>query len=214
MALHYAVSINGTCVGQQVQNTLYFGRADSGDVEEGQQATDELSAAVEAQILPLLTSCLPGHYSLESLSIKIVNSINEPVGAFPVEYPLNGTGTRGGTIDGAGRCAILSLKCYGFGAGQPTRIPKRSYLAIGPITSEDIGIDSSLSSAMGDAIFALGVGIVDFSAVVGTGAAEVISTRVGVENKDGIGAEGTVAMAIVRPFVKNRSSRTPSAKGN
>lgn len=207
MATHFRCAINGVVNTQQVLNVLYAGRPEGLEVEQSVQAYMDMGLAIEAQIMPALVACLPAAYNANSITITVVNGRNEPVSTFPYEYPINFQGLSTGSPSGTSQSAILALRCDNAYGGQSTRVPKRSYLAVGPIATAFISQDGKLQSGIMPLLTALGAAIAAFNTAAGVQGDAIVSTRVGVPNQDDIGAEGKVVLAVPRPFISDRNSR-------
>lgn len=214
MANHYKVAIKGTAGPQEVINVLYFGRTDGADVDQTVTAYNDLFDAIEAQIIPPMLVAQTDAYRLRSLSLTVVNEDNVTVGSFPYERNQTGVGSLNAVIAGTSQTAVIALRCVPFQIGQATRVPRRSYLAFGPVASNHILETGEIVGAYLTYMQTIGTAIATFTAPVGTQPTDVVSTRVGVPNESaGLSAEGTVVLAVARPFISGRASRRTRPSG-
>lgn len=165
MAL-YEVVLKGTFAGQAVNNVLWY-RDIIPAIELG-EFMDLLSAigsTVKDQVwhsqAPLhvrgmgLQEVLPDTYTLNAIDVKAYNADFTLVSDTPVTIAVNETGSEAGPTQGVDRCAILKANLepsFGPGIG----LPKRGYLAIGPILEAYVTDDGHLTDAARAAMDSLG----------------------------------------------------------
>lgn len=216
MSDFYKVTISGSSTGQIINTMLYAGRADEGTIEMTEAAFQDLAQEVETQILPPYLAAISSTYTANYVKVETVNEVGSITSPYSLEYAVTGSGAQGGGLSGAQAVAILGFKCVEHSVGQSYRIPKRSYIAFGPISEEDIADDQSLTSAyVSTALTPLAAALQNFSAVVGANGWLVSAMRVGVANSatPPVGAAGRVSTVVVRPYSSIRRSRMRRATG-
>lgn len=206
------MAIVGQCEGQEVVAVLYYaetnglaGAALDPDVRQ------EMANLWEGSLLEDWCLGLATNYTATELQVSAVNELNESISNYTVFQPANTAGTATGDLDGVSQVGIIGFQVsYPFVAAPVgMRVPKRSYLAYGPITSDFI----QDSGAM---IWTAGVQAAMSTLLVGNA---VLSTtewhpvRVGVPNELGVGAIGWVENVIFRPYSSDRKSRRRRPNG-
>lgn len=209
MANFAKVAIIGEASGQEVVNILYY----APNAVAPAQPLDPterniLASSVIAEVVPSLLTVLHSSYTLRELQVTAVDENNETTSDYAVVQPATGAGGHGGGADSAGIAAIVGFQCsYPFtGAPVGVRVPKKSYLAIGPMASESVGDDGAvlLSALEQEALIA------NLALYLDGDANNWIPVRVGVNGPNGP-AVGKVDGAVVRPYVRPRKSRLKRA---
>jgi hypothetical protein len=219
MAL-YKVVLEGTCQGQAVDNILYYRNGIGVDISGFTVGgTKEVADAVKAIVWPALKQVVPSQYELMQISSYVYNDTTfELLYQNPFTLGVQENGVMGGdSIKGAARCAILKfiLETHAVLVDGP-RPPKKGYLAIGPLTDENVLADGALNLAGGknilwDALCAVMANnvetILPIPAVFYP--VRVHMDKVGVIGKLKITSFTDVQAAVMRHFTSWRRSRQP-----
>lgn len=212
MGRYAKVAFIGQCQGQEIVNITYWG-AESGDFT---QVTDpamrtNLGLEMVATVLPLFTAQLSNFYTTTEVQVSVVdeNNVYDPL-AYTVYVPAAQVGGATGAISGAGECGIIGFQCsYPF-AGAPigVRVPKKSYLAYGPMVNDDIANDGAVLWGITEKAGILSA----LSDTLNAGGDLWIPLRIGVNGPNGP-ALGRVDSVIFRPFKSSRESREVRPNG-
>jgi hypothetical protein len=152
----YKVVLNGTYRGQDVKNILYYRNGiaiDLGGLTIG--GTVEVADAVRTMVWTPLRAILSASYILQSITAYVYDE-----GTFqllyqnPITVNVNEAGMVQGLTNGPAVCAILNFQL------EPTSIltngikpPKKGYLAIGPLTDAQVGIDGDLDMSVPGSLY-------------------------------------------------------------
>jgi len=196
--------VRGRASGQNIRNILYYGN------DVGEQLTDVgvpfLSSFgaewAEAYAVDWVTP-FPSTYTLEGLSLSVLdirgNTLDLPAVYFEIDEP----GLQASDTDTPAICAILKVVTVPVDS-EESRSLKRSYLAMGPISTSFVG-DSGNISGPGLVQMALWPAVVAGSVTVGF--QECSPVRLGRTVAPSMPALGTILSASVQPFVSFRKSR-------
>lgn len=212
MGKYAKVALIGQCQGQEVVNILYF-TEESGDPAIAADPAERaiLGAEVMTTLLPLFAEQLSNFYTTTEIQVSCVNEANvyDPY-TYTVYVPAAQVGVATGAISGAGECGIVGFQCsYPF-AGAPVglRVPKKSYLAYGPMVNDDIDNDGAvLWSFDGKANIAAAL-----TDPLNAGGTIWLPIRIGVDGPNGP-AIGKVDGVIFRPYKSSRESREVRPNG-
>jgi len=158
------------------------------------------------------TALLTANYTATELQATCVNHLNEvnPL-TYTVSLAVDQDGPLGGEQDGAANVGIIGFQLSPDVVDAPPglRLPKRSYIAYGPLPSSMIANDGStlwVSPGRGEMEEALTspLAVLD---------GDALPIRIGVPNEVGVGAIGTVQSVIFRPFSSDRKSRRRRPNG-
>lgn len=200
----------GSALGQDIQNILYYGPLVPGvgvfDPGVGQELGEAINDAFKASVLPYLTS----RYSFQGCVLSEVDADGTVTSPYEVVVPATGNGGDDGHTTGADMVAIVALFTESFPTAGGRPVPKRSYLALGPITVNGVGTDGILmwTQATRNAIVAWATGGHQ------VGASVVVPYRVTRPTpRRATGALGRVVSAQVRPYKSQRESRERTPTG-
>lgn len=209
----YRALLKGVIAGRTVINTFYAGRSDGSPFEFSAAGMREFAEQLVFQVLPAYLETMAQQYEAESIVVSLIDEYNQNRGFFDVEVPVSGVGARNGTRDGNGPCAIVGFSCSPVTDTQDYRVPKGTYIAVGPLGSAYIADTGELAGGITPFLEALGDAIADFTYITSSDAWTVTSMRVGTPNKYEIGAAGKIDEGIVRPYASVRRSRMTPPKG-
>jgi hypothetical protein len=213
----FKVLVRGISQGQEINNTLYYGDLVPGTITFSTSDAEDLGQAVNAawktNVLPLISS----QYAFQGCDVSVVDENGEIRSPFVVSVSDTGAGADATAIDGPGRVFIAKFNCTPVAEASGHPVPRRSYVAIGPITGTNIGTtgiltnQATLQAAVATALTG--------SHLVGLG--PVYPYRVGrtvapsTADPNGVTAGvGRVNSLIVRPYSSFRRSRMASPTGN
>lgn len=139
MAGFYKVLLRGAAVGQEINNILYYAPLIPVNEEFNESDAEGLGEAVGAAWLAQIVPLLSGIYNFEGTDVSMVDETGAILSPFVVSVPGTGSGVSGNNVDGPGNVLIAKFNCtpVAEAAGHP--VPRRSYLALGPLVTESIG---------------------------------------------------------------------------
>lgn len=204
MSTVYRVQMRGSAQSQKIQNTIYYSNATGASSTFSSTRASDIADHVETNVLPVIALAISSQMTFTSLVVDTVNHLGIQQSPITYERSVSIVGIRGGGLDSVALAAVIAFQCIERNTGQSMRVPKRTYIALGPITSLDTNDDQTytpteeaLLEDVADALFA---GLT-------AGATTYFATRMGVANSSGNGAEGFVQDVLVRPkatFVRSR----------
>lgn len=208
MAL-YRFDIRGLALGQQVQNTFFYSGVNALLTGYDTAAAPVLAAYWRDTYLTDYLSGLSVHYFAETIRVTGVNMSNESISPFPYELAISGQGAVVGDADGAALCAILAFRTNFPSEGATPGVPKRSYIAYGPLGTASITLNqgTSFGGVVEENILTFMTGSV-FS-----GGNELIPYRIGTPSPGVPARLGVVEDAVIRPKARWRDSRAYKATG-
>jgi len=208
----YQVTVNSTVYGQTVSNIFYYGLADGTSVVAGTTAMEIVANNFITTHCQDYRTLLTSQGRIESIKIRVVNELREPISLWDYDESVDLLGLNTQPLGSVGATGILTCRCVPYYTTQTYRVPKRSYLALPPVGEPYVDPGGKLTNSYLLLANAFGDKLVNDP--IGTlGGVDLISVRVGVENKVGIGAMGRLESAFVRPYVSNRRSRTLNPRG-
>jgi hypothetical protein len=206
----YKTVLRGTAGSQEINNILYYAPLIPTDLAFDEQDASDLADAVGAAWMDELGTLLPTSYTLDSVDTSMVDEDGITVSDFVVSRDINVSGTNANVTEGFGAVAIAKFNCYTVAEASPHPVPRRSYLAVGPLNSTDTATNFALST---QANWQLAVS----NAVTGNhliGITPMYPYRVGRTKGASLAGVGRVASVTVRPFASFRRSRLQSPTGN
>lgn len=217
MAGFYKVVVRGVAAGQEINNILYYAPAvpinESFNEDDALDLGTAVNAAWKAQVLAGLAST----YSFQGSDISMVDQTGGILSPFVVSVPDTGAGGDVTAPETVGMVLIVKFNCTPVSEADGHPVPRRSYLAIGPITAAVPGASGlipnpSAYTATYTAAFAQGHLI---------NATQYVPYRVGrngpptAEFPQGRPAGvGRIHSLVCRPYVSFRRSRLFSPTGN
>lgn len=209
------VATIGQAEGQEIVSIFYFDPLGApaglaGDATFRSQFGELWDTRFKQIMDPLLSA----DYAGTEHSITVVNVRNETISDYAVIVPNTAVGEVAGGSDTVAMCAIVGQRCGAYSTGPGIRVPKKSYLALGPLASANIGDQGLLLWNVSEKQSVVNLCRTPLDGL--TGEIEGITfrlVRVGVPNKDNIPGVGIVQDAIVRPYTRPRESRLFSANG-
>lgn len=213
----YKAVVQSTAVGQDIVNVLYYAPLVPGDLPfEAGLATDlgeAIAAAWGAEIISELSNLIDP----VSVEMSMVDEDGVTVSPFTVSVPLGGSSMIGNPLSTAGMTAIFKFNCEPVAEAPGHPVPRRSYIAVGPLTDDQVLNDGALSTAatLSPALIAA---TTQGHLVGGT---QFVPYRVGrteppsPEYPDGVTAGvGRVVSGILRPYASFRRSRLRRPSGS
>jgi hypothetical protein len=211
MTDYIKLALVGTAQGQEIVNIFYYAET-NGDTTKALDPDIRLELAqyFDGTTLPSFVQQISNFYAATELQVSAVNELNQATSNYTVFFPSSESGAVSGDVDGVGQVGIIGFQVsYPFvGAAVGQRVPKKSYIAYGPLVSADVGnggliewdglVSDDIASALKDTI------------TLSDSAWHPI--RIGT-NVDGVGALGWVENVIFRPYVRPRKSRMVRANG-
>jgi hypothetical protein len=199
--------------GQILSNIFYAGRQDGTPVEFNTASMTEFAQEIVNQLFSGLQNLLPTSALINMIRVSMIDEYNQNRGFYDIEYPVSHPGYLTFALDGYGPAAILAFTCDPINAAQAYRVPKHTYVAIGPVPGTYILDDGMLNGAYTTLMETLGDAIAAFNYIDSQTSWQMTGIRVGRPNKDSIGAAGEIVDSIARPYVSNRRSRMISPRG-
>jgi len=141
MGAFYKVVLNGSYMGKDNQNTLWYRAAiDVGGGLFGFGGASELAEEVKQEVLPAYLEAKPTAYTLQTIDVYPLNELLQPIYQLPYKLEVNEMGTATSPaaqeIDSPGLALNIRFNLEPTLIGpQALTAPKRGYVAIGPIPS-------------------------------------------------------------------------------
>ncbi len=206
----YKCVLRGTAGAQEINNILYYSSLVPTDFPFNEDDASDLGLAVGTAWMNELQSSLPSAYTLDSVDVSMVDEDGVTVSDFVITQDINRSGGNAGVTEGYGAVCIAKFNCHTVAEAAGHPVPRRSYLAIGPLHSNDTGSNFALltQAAWQTAVSA---------AVTGNhliGISPLYPYRVGRTKGTSLAGVGRVASVTVRPFASFRRSRLQSPTGN
>ena len=213
----YKVLVRGISQGQEINNILYYGDLVPGNISFDEGDATDLGTAVNSAWITKILPLLSNQYAFQGCDVTVVDEDGEIRSPFVVSVPSTGSGGDVSAIDGPGRVFIAKFNCTPVAEAVGHPVPRRSYLAVGPISGANIGttgillnqtlLQSEASAALtGSHLVGLGP---MYPYRVGRTVAPSTSDPSGVT-----AGVGRVHSLIVRPYASFRRSRMASPTGN
>lgn len=217
MPTFYKTTLRAIVSNQEVVNVLYYAPQIPTNLTFDPDVAQDLGEAVGLAWLNQMQAAMVTQYNHQSVDVSMVDDDGVTVSDYIVSVPSVWSGARALTLDTYAQVAIAKFTCATVAESAPHRVPRRSYLAIGPVPSEDIApggiylFQSTLQAALSAAT--TGGHLI--------GATSYVPYRVGrtvapsTTDPDGILAGvGRVVSLTVRPYTSFRRSRLISPTGN
>lgn len=217
MAGFYKVVLRGVASGQEVNNILYYAPAVPTGETFSESDANTLGAAVNSawktEILPSLAS----QYAFNGCDVSMVDEDGKILSPFVVSVSDSGTGGDVGAPETVAMVVIAKFNCTAVAEAAPHPVPRRSYLAIGPISSLIAGASGLVANpAAFTALFTSA-----FTQGHLVNATQYLPYRVG-RTKEATETDPTTVLAgvgrvhsvVCRPYVSFRRSRLFSPTGN
>lgn len=205
----YKCVIRGLAGPQEVNTILYYGNLVPTNMpfDESDAAAlgNAVASAYGVQILPLVSSL----FTLSSTDVSMVDENGEVVSPYVVSIPSAGTGGDSGTTDTLAQCFIAKFNCTPVAEAPGHAVPRRSYVAPGPLTTAAIGSNGAYSSQAAAQTAATAA----FTQGHTVGAGVLYPYRIGRTIGTNLAGVGRVQAVIVRPFTSFRRSRLYSPTG-
>lgn len=217
MAGFYKVVLRGVVSGQEINNILYYGSlipiGEDFDETDATELGEAVNDAWIAQILPQLVS----GYAYQGCDVSMVDESGSILSPFVVSVVDSGAGGQIQAPDGPGSCVIAKFNCTPVAEASGHPVPRRSYLAVGPLHTEQIGTSGLLTG--------LATWQNAFTAAFTQGhlltSGPVVPYRVGRDHPRSAsdptivpGGVGRVHSVVARPYASFRRSRMFSPTGN
>lgn len=205
----YKVVIRGTADGQDIQNILYYSTITPDTLTFDSDAAVELGGDVGNAWQTSIMPRLPNNYVLHGTTVSLIDENGDVIGPFSVEVPDIATGSG---IDPTATPGLVTIGAFQTVpvAQYPTHPnPKRSYLAIGPLTETSVGDRGEIVPAgTFDAAF---IPFLTQGHLVGP--TNYVPYRIGRTTPTSVSGVGEVVGAVMRPYASFRRSRLYSPRG-
>lgn len=211
MSTHFKTALIGNAQGQTIINIIYHTDLTSVSVPTGASERTSFLNALDTQLRSAYLALFPASYTLNRMVSTVVNGRNETISDFEVEKVINQQGIRAGTEASVAQVGILAFRCSSI-AGLPLNtVPKKTYLAIGPILESDNGP----TGAWTPPATPLGTLITALQSPTTSGGNTYSPVRVGAYRETGNERVGVVSVILPRPYSSWRKSRSirPSGEG-
>lgn len=217
MAGFYKVVLRGVAAGQEINNILYYSPIDPSFISFLEADASDLGAAVNAAWKNQVFGVLASTYAFQGCDVSMVDENGEILSPYVVSVPDTGNGGDAIAPETVGMVLIAKFNCTPVSQVAPHPVPRRSYLAIGPITAAQGGASGLVDTPSNKttaftAAFAgshLINGTIFYPYRVGR------TTAPSAENPDGtLAGVGRVHSVVCRPYVSFRRSRLFSPTGN
>lgn len=197
-------------VGPEEFNTiLYYGTLVPSVSTFDPQIAEDLGTAIGAAWNAEIVPAQPTQYNFQSIDMSMVDQDGVTTSPYVVTVPTPGVGAVTSTLDTYAQVLIAKFNCTPL-AETGHAVPRRSYIALGPLSSEMIapgGIllqQASWQTRLEDATTQGHL----------VGATSYVPYRIG-RTKDGRAAgNGRVVAVTVRPYTSFRRSRLVSPTGS
>lgn len=217
MAGFYKVLLRGVSQGQEINNIIYYAPlAPLNETFEELVATD-LGEAVNAAWKSTCMTLISNQYAFQGSDVTMVDENGDILSPFVVSVSDTGAGGQTSAIDGPGRVIIAKFNCTPVSQASGHPVPRRSYLAIGPIAGDAIGTTGILLNQVAWQAQVTPM-LTQGHLISGT---EYLPYRVG-RTTGGTESQPTVVPAgvgrvhsvVARPYTSFRRSRMASPTGN
>lgn len=210
MASFYKLTLRGRAFTQTIINIFYYSDATVPEVAFDAPTMTELATQFLTDVASRLVACVTTAYTTEQVDVTIVNERNVTLSPFAVSVAATIPGTRTGDSSTAGMSAILSFRVLPALPPAGSTLPKRSYIALGPISDADMAGDGRIQ------LPAAARASLEQAATLPleTTAQLFVPYRVGRSAGTGPPSYGTVAQAVFRDFGTFRRSRLVRPSGN
>jgi hypothetical protein len=210
MAGFYKCLVKGTAAGQAVNNILYYSTvAPDAIVWDASVATALGQAVVDAWEESALNA-YPQAYAFSGVDVSMVDEDGEVSSPFTVSVVGTGAGVYSDLLATPGITAILKFNCSPAVLVNARPVPKRSYLAIGPLAEGWVADDGLYTQASRTAQY-VGPAVTQGHLI---GATPFVPYRVGRTEGARVAAVGLVVSSVVRPYASFRRSRLRRPSGS
>lgn len=205
----YEVTLDAACEGQQINNILYYANlAPTNNGWDPDRAAD-LGAAVNVAWQAEALWLLPDTYEFFGCSLRGLDINRAPVSTYPVGAGLLDNGNLTTDNETPGIVAIAAFDLITATEYESERVPRRSYIALGPLVQSQVTSEGRLTLD--------GTNQADMEALLEQGhfvdGVNMSPVRLGFQNAAGQPAIGAVVNARFRPFASFRRSRLRRPSG-
>lgn len=217
MAGFYKVVLRGAASGQEINNILYYAPAVPTGETFSEADAAALGAACNSAWKASLMTGLASQYAFQGCDVSMVDEDGRILSPFVVSVSDSGAGGDATAPETVAMVLIAKFNCTAVAEAAPHPVPRRSYLAVGPVGANTQGAsglvtDVSMWNTAFTAVFTQGHLI---------NATQYLPYRVGrtvepsTENPTGtLAGVGRVHSVVCRPYVSFRRSRLFSPTGN
>lgn len=203
MAGFYKAVVQGTALGQEINNILYYSTLAPDALGWDAGVAADLGQSIADAWVETALPLLPTEYQFEGVVMSMVNEDGVTTSPYTVPVSDTGTGASASAIGTVAQVLIYKFNCDPVTLINPHPVPRRSYVAFGPMLESQINPNGQIATpagfqTMGDALFTQGHLI---------GATEYLPHRVGRTVGSTSAGVGRVVNGIVRPFSSFRRSR-------
>lgn len=206
----YRVSVEGTATAQSIANILYYVDDATGTAVFDPTIMGDLALAVVnmwgSDVAPHLSSL----YSGTLVQVTLIDEEQTTLSPYGVDAANTASGADSGDLDTPGVSVVVGFRTTFMSEGQTARVPKRSYLALGPIVSTRVA-NNGLQQLSAGAITDIEEALARTLEGIETNFRPCRVGRVSPENGPSF---GEVVDAQVRPFATFRRSRITRPSGS
>lgn len=206
----YECAVTGEAFGEEIINVLYYANLSPTNNGWDPARASALGEAVGTAWFNNAKGTLPTQYTLQSVKVRGLDYNRNVVSTYTIEVPASGAGTRSFSMAGAGPVGIIAFQTGPAAEFEAERVPRRSYIAIGPLTDAQVMDDGKVLWSAQEKT--------DLTALLTqghlAGGVNMVPVRLGVPNSLGQPAIGAVDGVLFRPFASFRRSRMVSPKGS
>lgn len=206
----YEVTLHALAGDEDIVNILYYQVWPQATAPFLPNVMGELADAVATLVLPKIAEGVHESCVWDEVRVRIINEQHEHTDPYPIIFPVSVTGSGATGVPSRAACAIAAFNLVPYPDQGSDRLPKRSYLALGPILESQIDDDGRL---LWTAQYKTELQAALSSTLSGN-TEDYAPVRVGVPNAQGVPSRGRVAAAVVRPFISFRRSRLTRQRGS
>lgn len=209
MAVIYEATVQMSAGGQGINNILYYEAAGTPEIPWDPATALALAEDVrDAWItngMPSLTSTT----TLTGVAVRALNQLREVISTFTQNVSASTVGSVVASVDTPATVAIIGFQLIAAGLPEFPRVPKRSYIALGPISSNWIADNGvvTIPVANRDLLTAL------LTQGHAPNATPMNAVRLGTPNELGQPSLGVISGVLYRPFASFRRSRLTPPTG-
>lgn len=205
----YECSVEGTCDDQTIVNVLYYAKLTAADNGWSTTRAQQLGEAVRDAWQNSAMIHLPNQYVFQGVTVRGLNLDRTPASTYPIEVAGSGSGAATDPTKTNGMVGIVSFRLSAAPEYESERVPRRSYIAFGPLVQLLISEQGVINW---DTTFRN-----NLTAVLTQGhllaSGQMSPVRLGTPNSLGVPAIGQVDGVTFRPFASFRRSRLNSPSG-
>jgi hypothetical protein len=138
MATIYEATYTYQYIGQVIANILYYVNLAAPSAAWTPEIAQGLADAGAAHVSGNLMSEMPVGVTGELVEVRALDEFRSVLSTFTVQANITTDGGQPGTLGGAANCGIVNFRMLPSGVPGITRVPRRSYIAFGPLQEESV----------------------------------------------------------------------------